>query len=222
MSYLNQYVSKVIEIELSSKKTIIGKLVEYGSNILVVFNGQKFIYIPFLHINLIRQCDSKDTEFTVVAGNTPIDKESDKLSLTRILNNAKGIFVEIYISGNQSVYGYITNIRNDYFVFYSPAYKTIYIPIEHLKWLIPYLDQSPYDLKSESLVIPLEIELADTFEEQIKKLEGEVVLFDLGKDPNKIGLIKNIEQNTVELVSGNGQIHYLNITHIKSLQRANI
>lgn len=221
MSYLSQFTGKIIEIELSSKKMMTGKLVEYGSDILVIYNTGKFFYIPFMHIIFIRESDSTDGDF-VISEQSPIIKESDRMSLTKILNNAKGIFVEIYVTGNQSVYGYITNIRNDYFVFYSPAFKTMYIPIAHLKWLIPYLDQTPYNLKSESSVISINVGLADTFEEQIKKLEGEVVLFDLGRDPNKIGLIKNMDQNTVELVSGDGHILYLNLTHIKTLHRVSV
>lgn len=221
MSYLSQYTGKMIEIELSSKKVMTGKLVEYGSDILVIYNAGKFFYIPFMHIILIRESDSKDGDF-VISEQSPIIKESDRMSLTKILNNAKGIFVEIYVTGNQSVYGYITNIRNDYFVLYSPVFKTMYIPNAHLKWLIPYLEQTPYNLKTELMVFSIEMDLADTFEEQIKKLKGEIVLFDLGGDPHKIGLIKNMEQNTVELVSGNGQILYLNLTHIKTLHRATV
>ena len=218
VSNLNQYSGETIEIELTSKKVINGKLIEYGSDILVVFNGQKFFYIPFLHIVSIKKCESNDTNF-IAAEQSPIKNEDERMSLTKTLNHAKGIFVEIYVTGNQTIYGYITSIQDDYFVFYSPAYKTICISTAHLKWLIPYLNQAPYDLKEGPVIISLDV--ADTFEEQIKKLEGEVVFFDLGKDPYKIGLIKNVNLKIIELVYGDGQIIHLNLTHIKSVHKAN-
>jgi len=216
MINLSQYTGQLIEIGLSAKKTITGKLVEYGADILVVYNGRIFYYIPLIHIIFIRKSDSTENEDFSVAP-SPIEKDSKKMTLSKILTNAKGKFVEVYITGNQSVFGYITHIKNDYVAFYSPAFNTIYIPTAHLKWLIPHLDKTPYRVNVEPQFISSSEVISETFEEQLKKLLGEVVTFDLGVTPYKIGMLKNVENNLVELVIGDGQILYLNTMHIKSM-----
>ena len=51
------------------------------------------------------------------------------------------------LAGNAPIHGYVTSVMNDYIVFYSPVYKTVYISLKHLKWLIPYKEnQVPYAL----------------------------------------------------------------------------
>lgn len=214
MNYLSQYMGQIIEIEVSSKKIITGKLIEYGSDIVVVFNGRKFFYIPVLHIIHIKKSENIEEQITTVAP-SPIGQE-ELLSFEKILGNALGIFVEVYIAGNQSIYGYITHKQNDYIVFYSPAFKTLFIPIAHLKWLIPHLDKTPYSVNGNP-GNSFTGALAATFEDQLKKLIGEVVQFDLGKNSDTIGLIKNFENNMVEMVTGDGQIIFLNLLHIKSI-----
>jgi len=218
MNNLSQYTGQMIEIGLSAKKTITGKLVEYGSDILVVYNGRIFYYIPFMHIIFIKKSDSTENEDFSLAP-SPIEKDSNQTTLSKILTNAKGKFVELYITGNHSVYGYITHIKKDYIAFYSPAFKTIFVPIGHLKWLIPYLDKTPFRVNVEPHFISSDLIISDTFEEQLKKLMGEVVILDLGVNPYKIGMIKNVEKNMVELITGDGQMLYLNLLHIKSLHR---
>jgi hypothetical protein len=83
--------------------------------------------------------------------------------------------------------------------------------------LIPYqYKKAPYSL--DKILLPIhssEITLARTFEEQIKKLEGSIVVFDLGHQANKIGLLKKVEQNIVELVTAGEQTIYFNIQHLK-------
>jgi len=214
MKYLDQYIGQMIEIELSSKKRLSGKLVEYGSDIVIVFNGQNFYYIPVTHVVFITKSESIENE---VINDAPTPIVGDKLSLQKILTNAKGIFVEVLIAGNQSVYGYITQIKNDYVAFHSPSFKTILIQIAHMKWITPYLDRTPYLVEPKKTLLSSNLDLADSFEEQVTKLKGEVVIFDLGKDPNKIGLIKNSVDQMVELATGNGQVNYLNQTHIKTV-----
>lgn len=223
MSYLSQYLDKMIEIEIASKKVITGNLVEFGSDIVVIYNGKQFYYIPTEHIISVRNKEFNDNELQTTIETpeqSPIDKDNQSFSIKKMLNNAIGIFVEVYITGNQSVYGYITNVKDNYFLFYSPAYKTMYIPVAHLKWLIPNLNQTAYLTDSQLPSSHSKLTLADSFEEQIKIFDGEVVLFDLGKNPSKIGLIKKIESNIVELVTGEGKTVHLALNHIKSLHGA--
>jgi hypothetical protein len=218
MSFLKQYIGKIIEIEVSSKKSLVGVLVDYGSDIAILYGRNEFYYIPFMHIQSIKECKDNTEDFGNPEKN-PIDQNEQMISCRKILTNAKGIFVEIYVTGKQSIYGYITSVLNNYFVFYSPVYKTMYVPINHLKWLIPYhLNETPYALSKERLPLsPVNISNARTFEEQLKKFEGEIVVFDLGENPNKIGMVKKFENNIVELVTGREETVYWNLNHLKTV-----
>ena len=78
--------------------------------------------------------------------------------------------------------GYIKDIQDDnYIVFYSPAFKTMIIPIAHVKWLIPYINQTPYQINSGQQPVPSEGSFAQTFKEQLKVFIGKMVIFDVGK-----------------------------------------
>lgn len=43
-------IGQVIRIEISGKKIIHGILIDVGSNIIVLFNGYDYIYVPIYHI----------------------------------------------------------------------------------------------------------------------------------------------------------------------------
>lgn len=215
MNNLSPYTGQIVEIELTSKKHITGKLIEVGSDIIVVFNGQKFVYLSVMHIDHVKKAESIDGEYAI-DDSSKLEMKGTSISLRGILTNAIGIFVEVSLSGNHTVYGYIRQIQADYVVFYSPAFNNLNIPIVHFKWLIPYIDQTPYDIKIASSELVVDPTCADTFEEQLKSVIGKMVIFDLGKDPQKIGMVKAAENNAVELITGNSKIIYINTSHIKS------
>lgn len=214
---LNNYNHDIVGVEISSKKFITGELVEFGKDIVIIYDGKQLYYIPILHIQCIKKCTNSDLEGFQTPQTVSFINEDDSISYRKILNNAKGYFVEIYVTGRQSIHGYITNILNNYFVFYSPVYKTMFIPLNHLKWLIPYeLNQTPYSLSNYSLPVnPEKVTLARTFEEQVKKYIGKIVVFDIGEDPNKIGKLQSFENNVVEIVTGREETVYWNFQHLK-------
>jgi ferredoxin-fold anticodon binding domain-containing protein len=216
MNSLSSYTGKIIEVELSSKKNITGKLIEVGSNIIVLFNGNHFVYLPVQHILCLKKGQSAESDF-LSNEVSPIFKDGNQLSFRKVLTNAVGIFVEILISGGHVVYGYIKDIQDDYIVCHSPAFNIMIIPIVHVKWLIPYLNQTPYQINAEQQPVPSEGSFAQTFKEQLKVCIGKMVIFDVGKDPQKVGLLTNVEDNLVELITGTGQILHFNIEHLKSL-----
>lgn len=219
MRIFDQYEGKMIEVELSSKKQISGKLIECGSDILVVVTGPSYVYLPQRHIHVIKRCEENEYEI-IQSEPTPIKQTNDVLTLMAVLNNAKGIFVEVDISGIGEVFGYITNVMSDYFVFYSPALNQLFIPIHHLKSITPYLNKTPYDLPLTSINFPVNQSLADSFTKQVKQLQGELVQFDGGRSAHKMGVLNHVENDLAELIIGNGQNLYLNISHIKSVQKA--
>ncbi|WP_247739268.1 hypothetical protein [Bacillus sp. 165] len=104
---------------------------------MVVFDGQRFLYIPLLHVHKIKLSDTTNGEVGQPAGFS-LSEKVESISYRTILTNAKGLFTEIYVTGNQSWHGYIINVLSDYFVFYSPVYKIMFIPLHHLKWLTLY------------------------------------------------------------------------------------
>ncbi|UOY93026.1 DUF2642 domain-containing protein [Ectobacillus sp. JY-23] len=208
---------KQVDVVISGNTSFQGVLIEVGRDILVLFDGQRFIYIPLLHVHrinlspLVKEGLSSPSEISLAKG-------IESISYRTILNNAKGLFVEVYVTGNISLHGYVISVRNDYFIFYSPVYKTILISFHHLKWLIPYnFKTPPYTLSNEKFpVIPSQLSFLRSFEEQLKKWEGELVVFDMGADPMKIGLVKKVSDTVIELVTANGQTVFLKISHIKA------
>lgn len=218
MSGYFAHIHEDVKIEISGKRTIIGKLIDCGLDIVVVFDGEQFFYIPTVHIQHFTIDPTSNINFDSKMS-SPIRNDTDTISFRKILNNAKGLFVEIYVTGNLSLHGYILNILNNYFTFYSPVYKLMFIALEHVKWLVPYNDaQTPYSLRAHELPLnPATISLSRTLEEQLKKLEGKLVVFDIATTPRHIGLLRKAEQNMVELVTARNEIVYWNQKHLKTV-----
>ncbi|WP_234998452.1 DUF2642 domain-containing protein [Salirhabdus sp. Marseille-P4669] len=218
---LNNYVNEKINVELSGKINYDGILIEIGADIIVLFDGDDYLYIPILHIQKLKKGWSENFIREINdPGESPFYIEkNNSTSLRKILNVAKGTFVEIFVTGHQSIHGYITNILSDYFVFYSPVYKTMFIPIKHLKWLIPYIEfKTPYSLNKQDFPVnPSEIGLSRTFEIQLEKLKEKIVVFDLGLDKNKIGQLTTIKHNMVEMITAREESIFLNLHHIKTV-----
>lgn len=219
MSDFHHLISKTITIELSGKKEIIGQLIDVGLDIIVVYTGQ-YYYIPIGHIQRVKLDLSNSITFaTDFQPEHPIALNSDTISFRKILTNAKGTFVSLYIEGNKMIHGYLTSIMNDYFVFHSPVHKVMFISMNHLKWLIPYQKTtSPYSLPTPfSPVQPTPIPLARTFTEQCKKCENQIVILDGGDHPEKIGLLQKVNDQTITLITAEQETIYWNCQHVKML-----
>ncbi|CAG7630476.1 DUF2642 domain-containing protein [Paenibacillus allorhizosphaerae] len=222
MSYFSRYIGSLIDLELGEEMKHTGILVDAGSDIVVVYSGHSYVYIPLTHVRHIEpkisDSSSLSNSFKPPSDENPILNEKE-LSYRKMLLHSKGMFVEIFVTGNQSIHGYVTTILTNYFVFYSPVYKTMYIPLLHLKWLIPYPpDQTPYTLERKMLpVAPSGITLARTFEEQLKKLTGKIVVFDTGLQADKTGLLLNSEDHIAELVTAHGRKLHMNVQQIKTV-----
>jgi small nuclear ribonucleoprotein (snRNP)-like protein len=222
MSYLHEFVGKYVIVELSGHKYFKGHLLEYGLDMLVVNPEQtdSVYYIPLVHVQSIH-APMGGGEAGPSIQHHPFDADNETISLRKVLMHARGHFVEIYVSGKTTIHGYLTSVMNDYFVFHSPVYKTIFVNIEHLKWLMPYPDEvTPYALDADSLPhYSTPTSLARTYKDLCKKLEGKMVVFDMGDDPNRIGQLKSVDLNTnmAELFTANGTKHLLNMHHLKTV-----
>lgn len=219
MKNIHCLIGQKVELELSGGTIFQGCLVDLCQDLVVVYNGKDYFYIPFLHVHNIRENNLVELEIDETPLVSPINDDQSTISYRKTLMNAKGRFVEIFVTGNKSVHGYVTNVLNDYFVFYSPVYKTMFISLNHLKWLTPYQSNiTPYTLGNEELPVkPVNITLQRSLEDQLKKMEGNLAVFDLGDHPLKIGLLKYVGDNIIELAVAGGETVFWKIPHIKSI-----
>ncbi len=211
------FIGKNIDVEISGGSLKRGIVIDSGTDLFVLFDGRNFNYIPYVHIQRFYETRKEDDD-TVYdpPSETPI--ATDAISYRKILMSAKGLFVKVYVTGNKSIHGYLTSIMNDYFVFHSPVYKTMFISMDHVKWLIPYpANATPYSLENLSLQ-PLTTALARSLEEQMKKLENQLVILDGGEKEEKIGLLQKVQDYKIALVTAEGSTMYWNLEHIKTIQ----
>jgi hypothetical protein len=213
LNYFSRMLNRQIKLKITGH-SFKGILTDFGNDILVLFDGQKFFYIPLLHVQkaVLIEEDNEDTKQPAVL---PFSEDDSPISYRSILTNAKGLYTQIHVIGKKPLHGTIIHVLSDYLVLYSPVYKLIYIPLAHLKWLTLYEKNiSPYSIRSE---LPETPSLSRSFEEQLKKFEGKIAVFDMGEDPDKIGLLKNGKGNLIELINANGETVYFKLNHVKSV-----
>ena len=214
-------IGKTIEVEISRDIFLKGTLLESGLDIIVMYDdkNQHFLYIPIVHVQKLKETilDKEDPSYQPPS-ERPI--ETDLISFRKALMIAKGLFVQVYVTGNKSIHGYLTSIMNDYFVFHSPVYKTMFIAMKHVKWLIPYPpNATPYSLNNENLpLLPVSTPLARSFDEQLKKFENQLVIIDGGENTEQIGLLQKVRNNKAILITAERETVYRNIEHIKTIQ----
>ncbi len=220
---IQSLVNEVVRIEVSGKKLINGTVIDLGSDMTVLFNGTDFVYIPLVHIQNfeVDRDNENDLKAPTEYSSVIMGENSEDLSFREVLTQAKGKYVEIYVTGGQPLHGYITSILNNYFVFQSPVYKTMYISLNHLKWLIPYAqNEGPYGLDNQNVSLQQDNDsLASTFELQVEKSKNEIVVINTGGNKSFIGKIKNIEGQIVEIQTARKNSIYLNLHHIKTLHK---
>lgn len=215
METLRPFLDQKVKIEISGNETLRGKLIDVGSDIIVLFNGKDYLYIPFMHIQHFWGNQEDEEEYNETDS---VPFNTTTLSVRSILTNAKGLFLEVKVAGKQSIHGYVTSVQSDYIIFYSPVFKTMYIPFHHLKWIIPYhTSMTPYALEYSMLPVnPSNISIARSFEVQLNKLIGKVVVFDLGMSEFRIGQLKKIESKFIHLVTAKEEVILINLNHIKT------
>lgn len=225
MTLYKGLIGKNIEIEISGGNFYTGILVDSGLDILVLYVGrsQRFYYIPTVHIQRVKEAKMDQySDVYELPEEKPLEPDSLTISFRGILTNARGRFVEVYVTGNKSIHGYLTSIMNNHFVFYSPIYKTVFISMDHVKWLIPYPEHSaPYSINNQTLpAAPASIPLARSFEDQCKKLENQLVVIDGGDSSEKIGLLQKVSNYQLTLITAEREVVYRNLEHVKTIHFA--
>ncbi|MDC2866161.1 DUF2642 domain-containing protein [Bacillus sp. BP-3] len=224
MLHLQKYMNKPIQVTISGALLPFeGIMIDKGSDIIVLYDGEKYMYISSLHIQHLTP--SKESllfeNLTIPESLLPQDILSTEstISLRKTLQVAKGQYIELALSHEHFLHGYVTHIMNDYFVFLSPVYQTLYIPFHHVKYLIPYQEaETPYGLERERLSpAASKLTLARTFSEQLKKLKQHIILLDLGIHAYKVGKLTEVTDNQIELITARNQHFHFNLYHIKTV-----
>jgi len=210
-----------VTVSLLGDQLFKGIIFDSGSDIIVLFNGENFIYIPVSHIEYI-VADTPDTEF---AGPTnspviPLDDNKKNLSFESILKEATGIYQELCVINNKYVYGKAIEVMEDYLVFYSPVHKKIYIAKKHIKWLIPYTpDELPYGLSEREFNWKQTEEgFKANFEQQLEVLLNKLIVLNMGEKTHHIGKVKSINGKMLELKTAKEKRTFVNIEHIQTIQ----
>ncbi|MBL4970193.1 DUF2642 domain-containing protein [Bacillus halotolerans] len=222
MKGLNQFLDTDVDVVISGDTRFVGTLIDIGYDIFVIFNGCNYLYIPLLHLHQMNKAIiNTNTEKPILREpeDTIMQAENNSFSYRNTLNNVKGKFIEVYVTGDRSIHGYVTSVLNDYIVFFSPVFKTLFISMHHLKWFTPYsTEQTPYTLDNSQLpVVPSSVSLVRNFEEQIKKYVGQLVIFDMGEVPEKVGLLKDVSNNIIELINASGKSIIWKLNHLKTM-----
>ncbi|MNK03145.1 hypothetical protein D3C87_209780 [compost metagenome] len=217
MQVIKKWLNQIVELELSGcNERILGELIDMGSDILVLFSESKFIYIPIHHLQNMN-LSLTDPQLNDSSGNP--SPEQDQISYRKMLMNSRGMFTEVSIGNKRSIHGYLTGIMNDYFVFFSPIYGSVYVSINHVKYLIPYPpNQTPYDLSQDHFPVqPAALPVPRTLDRQIKKLEGKLIIVNLGEKPCHAGLLKIFENNILEMIDASGNTTIIHSDHIMTI-----
>lgn len=216
MNYLVSMVGKTVELDITGSNRHIGILIDVGTDVVVIYDGDNYLYVPGGHIRNVRLSpisihNLQESEYEHV------QSEND-LTYHKILLESQGMLCKISLSKTFALFGYVTHVHQDYFVFSSPVHHTLFIPNFHLKWLIPYPDiVTPFTLPQNShQTQPSPVKQARTFEEHMKRMIGSIVAFDLGTNPEMVGYLQNVRNQTAELVSANQKRYYWHLHHIKT------
>lgn len=214
MNDFKHLLNKTVKLKVAGH-LLEGQLCDFGNDIFVIYKEQKYVYIPLMHVQKITLCEREMEDKTLVPDSPFASENHTAISYRNMLRNAIGLYTQVRVVGKNPLHGTIVNVLSDYFVFYSPVYKQIYIPLSHLKWLTVFdQDNSPYSLNNP---LPLKQPSSRSFEEQLKKWEGQLVVFDMGEDPDKIGILNSLKGNFVELINTNGEKVYFKLAHAKSV-----
>lgn len=221
MPKLTSVIGQHIELTISGRPQLdIGLLVDAGDDIIVILRQERYYYIPTKHIHHFRVVPSpeKETEGTLY-GNPLEWAAGESISFRKTLYNARGVFMEVYMTGVHTLSGYLTSIMNDFLVFYSTVFHTVYVPLDHVKSIMPYpANKPPFSMENERInVKPTGLTLARTFEQQLKKMEGSMAVLDHGEALDKFGILQSVDQGFLTLVMADGEPVIWNIQHIKSV-----
>ncbi|RAP74150.1 hypothetical protein [Paenibacillus montanisoli] len=219
MNELLPYLAENMIVEVTGKQLLPGKLVDVGPDILVLYHQDRYLYIPTAHVYSLKP-DAVGSDDSIGGTDEPsVLLHTDPITLSSVLQEAKGLFVEIYVSGSKPIHGYLHGIMNDFLVIHSPIYNAVYVSTRHMKWLIPYpTSHIPYARSVDKMSMkPLAPVGAGSFEDLCKKEEGNMVVMDVGGQTAKLGVIKKVNSGIIDFIDANGSNKLINVHHVKTM-----
>lgn len=211
----------IVKLGITGKNILGGIIIDSSSELVVLFNGKEYFYIPYRHIHEIKidylnedglKISSIDTQHKLFSGT------NEEMTFEKVLTKSIGTYLEIHVLNNQPFHGYISNILKDYIVFQSPIYNKMYVPIKHIKMIVPYHNQQkPYQLPDETFAIRVHDEtFQDIFEEEIRGLKNKLIVLNAGEKNNFTGVITEIKGTMIEFQTAKDLLYY-NLQHIKTI-----
>lgn len=215
------FVNEVIHLEIAGNQVISGRLIDVEPEVIVLFNGADFVYVALDHVQKFKGKQKDDTEIEI-PDNFPImvnEQVIETTSLRETLLQAKDKFTEIYVCGSRSVHGVVTKVMKDYVVFESPVYKTMFLSLDHIKWLIPFKqDEEIFGEDTTSFLVKSANEqLQDTLKEQFESWTNRIVVVNTEGPKSQIGKVIAVEPRMIELQGVKNQSIYANLQHIKTV-----
>lgn len=212
MSLFKPYLGKPVAIDVTDYRGMTGVLIDIGEDYLVMHRDSSYYYIALHHLHLLTA--DLDTQTTTSSIPQWTASGSDFNSL---LQTALGEFVALYITGQQTLYGQILHIKDDYIVLDTVRHHISYIPTFHIKWFSPAAAEGFLD-KDASLLADPHL-LKQTWQEQLKNCAGTIVVLDLGLRTNQVGRVQAVEGGIIELITPDGLSKCWNSAHIKSIHK---
>lgn len=213
------WLGRSIEFELSGcKMPIQGEVIDAGEDIMVVYGNQHYIYVPLHHLQTMCFMNSEKNSISPDVATPDPEMDHSDISYRKVLMNARAKFSEISIGG-RTLHGYITSIMNDYFIFYSPIHQSVYVSINHLKYIIPSPSESrPFAMDHQHFPIqPSSLSLSRTLDQQLQKMVGGLVILNLSYKPEQTGLLKSINGKLLEVIDAEGSARIMHTSHIQTL-----
>ena len=217
----HSWVGKSVELSIKNvERPLRGQLLQWGTDLLVLYQSStsRFYYVPLVGVIQLRLTQELD-EAALLNIEQPLVTAGEQATYRKALMGARGKYAELKISENQSLYGYLSGIMNDYFVFCSPTYPIILIPLVHLKYMSPIpADRVPYNLTLEQFPLrPVSIGMARTFSQQLLKWSGEFVKLEIDEGTISFGLLAQVDNQQITLQDAYGQPVIISIHSIRSV-----
>ena len=217
-------VQEIVRFEITGKKMVSGTLIDVGSDMIVLFNGMDFMYIPLDHIRNFET--DRDNENNVQAPTelpsiVAVDNQ-DELSFEKVLGTSERetsrdfcVRPSIFAWNDHSHYEQlhclpIPHLQND-----------VHIPKIISNGSFPSPRAINYMGRNTTSFSPQATNetFASSFDKQVEKYINKFVVLNINERESFIGIINNVED---QIVSFNQQKHppvYLNMRHIKTFHQ---
>lgn len=212
-------MDEIVDVELAGN-LLRGKLIDVGTDFLVLYTDAEYLYVVYSHVQEIRA--SSNPEEVQSSPPLPLPAKSEQMSTKEIFVNASGKLIKVLLLGGTTLYGYITHVFEDYLAFQSLLYGEILIAIHHIKGImLPTSETSPLPDKIKIPKLKTDVQEIGTLSDRLKKLTGKIVVFNLGASSSKMGKLLHVDQYAVQFIDLTGVKAYLNLQHVKTVHLQN-